>query len=109
MTANACFENAASFSAATGMTYVEGFALSAVPSLHAFDHAWCVDAQGRVHEVTWRECGLAYFGVPFTGRYVARRLATARHPEHGLLRGDGCGPLLDGEEHDWRAGKGSGR
>jgi hypothetical protein len=103
MTPNACFENSASLSRTPGMTYVEGSALVAVPRLLAIHHAWCVDAEGLVHEPTWRTVGLAYFGVPFATDYVARRMAAARHPEHGLLRGDGCGALLDGDEKGWRA------
>jgi len=103
MEPNACFENAMAYAQRTGMTYVEGFALVAVPGLHAYDHAWCADADGSICELTWREPGFAYLGVAFAAEYVARRFARMRHPEHGLLRGDGCGPLLDGEERDWRA------
>jgi hypothetical protein len=103
MTANSCHENAAVFSRTPGMIYVEGFALVAVPALFAFAHAWCIDADGCVFEVTWREPGLAYFGVAFAPEYVGRRMASPRHPEHGLLRGNGCGALFDGEEKDWRA------
>jgi hypothetical protein len=104
MTPNACFENAAAFlSSTTRRTYVEGFALVAVPRPTPFEHAWCVDAEARIYELTWDRPGLAYFGVAFATGYVARRVASARHPEHGLLRGNGCDALLDGDEKDWRA------
>jgi hypothetical protein len=64
------------------------------------EHAWCVDLERRVHEVTWREPGLAYFGVALAPDYVARRMASTRYPENGLLRTEG--ELLDGLSEDWR-------
>jgi hypothetical protein len=103
MARNTCHQNAASLAESSGLTYVEGYALVAVPNLCALDHAWCVDADGRVVEPTWREPGLTYFGVRFAPAYVARLMAVADEPEHGLLRGRGCGPLLDGDEPSWQA------
>ncbi len=85
MARNACHQNSAVFSRRPGMIYVEGFALVAVPSLVAFEHAWCVDTDGRIHEVTWETPGLAYFGVPFDAEHVGH-LLSARYPEHGLVR-----------------------
>jgi hypothetical protein len=102
MISNACFENSADFARRPGLIYVEGFALVAVPGLVGFEHAWCVDASGHIHEVTWDRPGLAYFGVPLAFEYVAQRMATASHPEHGLLRTDD-GSLLSGVEQHWRA------
>jgi hypothetical protein len=48
MSPNACFQNSAAFSRRPGMTYVEGFALVAVPGLFGFHHAWCVDTDCRI-------------------------------------------------------------
>ena len=103
MKPNACHQNSTTLSLTAGLTYIEGFALVAVPSLSAFDHAWCLDSAGRVCEPTWHHPGLAYFGVAFASEYVARRMSNADEPEHGLLRGPGCGALLDGDEEGWRA------
>ncbi len=85
MSPNACFQNSAAFSRTAGMTYVEGFALVAVPKLFGFHHAWCVDAEECIHELTWRTPGLAYFGVTFGDEHVSH-LLSARYPEHGLIR-----------------------
>jgi hypothetical protein len=30
------------------------------------DHAWCVTEDGKVIDVTLKNAGLSYFGVPFT-------------------------------------------
>ena len=48
------------------LTYVEGYALSIIPILHA----WCVDNKGNVIDNTWEEPGHSYFGVPFKWQYV---------------------------------------
>jgi hypothetical protein len=57
----ACFRNAALYAIEHGMRYVEGYAGVIIP-VH---HGWCVDAHGRVIEVTWKEPGYVYFGVEF--------------------------------------------
>jgi hypothetical protein len=50
------------------VTYVEGYAQAILP-VH---HAWNVDAQGRVMEVTWEEPGVAYFGIEFNPMLVTK-------------------------------------
>ena len=48
------------------LTYCEGYAIPDIGSIvHEMDHAWCVDADGRVIDNSWRKPGLAYFGIPF--------------------------------------------
>jgi hypothetical protein len=61
-----CFYNAAMAAIDHGLRYVEGYALSIIP-VH---HAWCVDDAGKVVEVTWKNVGLAYFGVEFPWKRV---------------------------------------
>lgn len=66
-----CFMN--SFKYATSgraVTYVEGYALGLIPTLHA----WCVDTEGRVIETTWERQDGIYFGVPFNIEYVLKRV-----------------------------------
>jgi hypothetical protein len=57
-----CFHNARMASKRYGWQYVEGIANFIIP-VH---HAWCVDKQGNVKEVTWEKAGNLYFGVVFT-------------------------------------------
>jgi hypothetical protein len=72
----ACFENSQKLvlKSGTGRTwsYVEGFALSALGVV--VHHGWCGDEQGRAIDATWKEPGLAYFGVAFSAQEVARWL-----------------------------------
>ena len=49
-----------------GLVYVEGFAVSVIPTRHA----WCLDRDGNVIEVTWNPPGLEYFGVVFDLHFV---------------------------------------
>ncbi|MFI5298058.1 MAG: hypothetical protein ACHREM_08165 [Polyangiales bacterium] len=68
---NQCFVNclqAAYTMPALG--YVEGFATTGADLVH---HAWCVDADGRIHDFTWGMRGVAYFGVPFARSYLVER------------------------------------
>jgi hypothetical protein len=65
---HACFRNAAMYAIKNKLRYIEGYAGRFIP-VH---HAWCADAMGNVHEVTWDGMGIAYFGVEFSPRYVMR-------------------------------------
>lgn len=64
----ACFRNAALYALDNRLRYVEGYATYIIP-VH---HAWCVDALGRVCEVTWKTLGSDYFGVAFKPGLVTR-------------------------------------
>lgn len=47
--------------------YVEGYACHRIP----LEHAWCLDADGKVVDPTWPE-GEHYFGIPFDMELVRR-------------------------------------
>ena len=50
-----------------GLTYCEGSVLCHCDTLISYvDHAWCVTDDGKVIDVTLKNAGLSYFGVPFT-------------------------------------------
>ena len=63
LTPKACFANSQYYSQLKNknLHYVEGYALSIIP-VH---HAWVVDEDDNVIEVTWDTPGLAYFGLEF--------------------------------------------
>jgi len=67
MTPKQCFDNAYWLaSSRVGLRYVEGYATSVIPILHA----WCVDGNDQVIDLTWREFSHtnevpSYFGAVF--------------------------------------------
>lgn len=69
-TQGACYANAQYLaSRRKGLRYAEGFATSVIP----VEHAWCVDAEGRVIDPTWDyEYQPDYFGVIFEADHVRR-------------------------------------
>lgn len=64
----ACFRNAAMFAIMHRLPYVEGYATAIIPT----HHAWCLDHDGRVIEITWKTLGTDYFGVQFKPDWVMR-------------------------------------
>lgn len=74
----ACYANAQYLaSRRKGLRYAEGYATSVIP----VEHAWCVDAQGRVIDPTWDEKHQPdYFGIAFDSEHVRRiRQVTGPH------------------------------
>lgn len=59
-----CFDNAAEVTAEYGLRYVEGFATTPMSGM-PIHHAWNLDAEGRVVDVTWSVTGLSYRGIEF--------------------------------------------
>ena len=51
-----------------GFTYVEGWAANFMGM--PIHHAWVVDDEGNMIDPTWRQVGLAYYGVPFAKGFV---------------------------------------
>lgn len=64
------------------LVYVEGYAIPANVPL-PLAHAWCVDMEGHIHEVTWPEKGLDYFGVPFDFKYLTK--AILKRKMYGII------------------------
>lgn len=73
---NLCFSNCLKLAFMwADLFYVEGYAVIARTGIDV-EHAWCVDAAGRIHDPTWSAnsaVGDAYFGVPFTRAYACER------------------------------------
>lgn len=61
-----CFGNSIIVASKSGYRYVEGLAVAPDKLEIAFHHAWNIDAQGKLVDVTWRNLGLAYYGVEFS-------------------------------------------
>lgn len=78
----ACFRNAAMFAFEHCLPYVEGYATSIIP-VH---HAWCLDHDGRVLEVTWKTLGTDYFGVRFDPRLVYKGSVLFHKPNERIYR-----------------------
>lgn len=72
-----CFNNALmAMTSRYDLTYCEGYAMGPIP-LH---HAWCLDQQGRVLELTWKTPGTAYFGLAFDRDYVCDHAVKTGYP-----------------------------
>lgn len=80
-TPKACFANA-QYLARTrkGLRYVEGFATRMIP----VEHAWCIDAEGRVIDPTWDAGEADYFGIAFD-REAVRRVRKITGRSYSLL------------------------
>jgi len=46
-------------------------------------HAWCIDPQGSVLELTWDTPGNDYFGIPFRLRFLIEQLL--KNMRYGLI------------------------
>ena len=94
-----CFRNAAIAALRDpSLTYVEGYAASIIPVLHA----WCVDPDGGLLEVTWGKPGDEYYGIPFQTRFLRRSLLEAGY--YGLIdQWKNNWPLLRGKypKREW--------
>lgn len=79
-----CFRNAALLALGDeDLTYVEGYGTlktngGGVP----LEHAWCVDARGRIYDPTWEQCAPC-FGVSFKRDFLRKTLM--RTEFYGLL------------------------
>lgn len=96
-----CFGNSIIQSAMHGFKYVEGYALPRITPL-AIHHGWN-SYEGKLLDVTWRNTGLAYFGVEF---HVERAQDATWNGDASILHDDKRGwPLFkekwQGEREDW--------
>lgn len=88
-----CYKNAYVAANEHGLIYVEGYAAGIIPS----QHAWCIDQNNKVIEVTWEEAGHGYFGVPFNMEYIEDTVVASGH--YGVIDTHNIGwPLLVGDE-----------
>jgi hypothetical protein len=62
-----CYGNSANLALMEdNLTYCEGFVLMPLGDRAThIEHGWCVTAEGKVIDVTLKEAGLSYFGVPY--------------------------------------------
>lgn len=84
-----------------GLTYVEGYALSAQIPL-PIHHAWAVDGDGNVLELTWPEPGAEYLGIPMSKETLFK--AAAETGVYGVL-GNGVDHLVETIEPSVTVGK----
>lgn len=90
-----CYANALLTARQHDLTYVEGFAYTIIPTMHA----WCEDDQGRVVDPTWDSPSyetidaVLYLGIPMNLNKVAARVV--RQGTYGVLP-QGDITLLDG-------------
>lgn len=79
-----CYKNAALLAMdEENYTYVEGYAVISKELPVPLEHAWVVDNNGLVVEVTWEKPGSEYFGIPFNSCYLVEQLFKNR--VYGLL------------------------
>ena len=92
-----CFMNAAHLALAhPTLTYCEGYAMGVLP----VNHAWVCDYLGRVIEVTWKNPGAEYFGIPIRTNYLLTRLRVQK--TYGLVdRWDERWPMLHDPPSKW--------
>jgi hypothetical protein len=87
-----CFKNAMELAMERGWTYCEGYASSAIPTMHA----WCLDDEGNVIDPTWDE-GRDYIGVEIPTDYALKTIL--RRGAYGVIENMEEGyPLLTGED-----------
>jgi hypothetical protein len=78
------------------LTYVEGYAISVIPLLHA----WVIDDKGNVIDPTWEDTSGEYFGIAIPMDYVYHM--NLMRESYGVLDAWDIGfPLLTGE-HSFR-------
>jgi hypothetical protein len=90
-----CYLNASRLALRSSrFTYVEGCAIGCSLGIPV-EHAWCIDAEGRVVDPTWKD-GHDYFGVAFRTTYLRFILSLNRNG--GLITNHKMGfPLLTGK------------
>jgi len=61
-----CYANSYAAAEMNGWSYVEGYAASVIPVLHA----WCLDEKGTLVETTWDEPADEYVGIVMDTEWV---------------------------------------
>jgi len=66
-----CYQNSFHLALESNLTYCEGFAVSGGVGI-PFEHAWCIDKDENVIDVTWSD-GVEYYGIAFSTQFVLKR------------------------------------
>ncbi len=77
-----CYSNAIHAAVRNDWGYVEGFAASVFPVMHA----WCVDYDGMAVEVTWDQPGTEYMGIEMNPTDALARMI--RNKVYGVMPND---------------------
>lgn len=77
-----CYSNAIHAAVTNDWGYVEGFAASVFPVMHA----WCVDEDGMAVEVTWDQPGTEYMGIVMNPTDALARMI--RNKVYGVMPND---------------------
>jgi len=81
------------------LTYVEGFAFCKTIG-SAIHHAWCIDKDNNVIDVTWED-GIGYYGIPMSDVYI-KKVRKSQGREWGILDNVRYRfPTLKGEQLDF--------
>jgi len=96
MTPKQCFENAYLFSNESHI-YCEGWAVPSNIPLPIW-HAWCLNLEGEVLELTWEAPGLAYIGIPAQQEWLIDQICEYR--EYGI-GGEVCADGFPGLDKEW--------
>jgi hypothetical protein len=96
-----CFKNATQLMIdRDDLTYVEGYALSIIPIMHA----WCIDEDGNVVDPTMPMC--EYYGIPFDSAFVIGTMLRRKY--YGIIDDWENGwPMLRRKDKKWLAKVGS--
>jgi hypothetical protein len=78
--------------------YCEGYAVSAIPTLHA----WICDHEGRAYELTWDAPGHSYWGITFDREFLSRTWFPRAQPARRTQKpGDFTVAQIDRWEEGW--------
>lgn len=66
------------------LTYCEGYAIPKSVGL-AVSHAWLIDKDKEVQEVTWDEPGVDYYGLAFDTKFIKQLFFNRKDPDKLII------------------------